>query len=479
MESKCISPEKEEKCCPLPINNTLFVDAQFGNNFTGLREDETKPFKTLAVALLRAEPGDTIYVHPGEYNENSLILKNEVNWFFSEGASIVNSTTGTSIFIINSDVTSTITGYGIFASSFEVVKHLDGIANLTIKGESFEAPNIFNLSGTSVNPSIFDIEGNNFIGTNILFHNENATVTFNFHSISVIDNIINVIGSGKITMNGNSITKNTTGSTHGFDNRSNSINIIVNCQSYIHIGNGYAINSEIVSVGEKPPIMKYEFQFLNISGGFIRSIGDFVSDDPSTQPNIIVNSHIIVINYSAPLTITTSPVYSRNSIVTINYDLMNVLLLRAYVVYDVEKSITFIKGQNVSAFGLDGKRHYYLTCHDCVFIHQVDIHILIGMSIISSPNVPGKSGGGITFVGSALICDQSVAHIPVVESINGDLNINVDDVQINHPMNAHTFITSSLIMRFNRFSSNGGGFLRDTFNIKGRLHILGHYEYKQ
>src|SRR5258708_1899195 len=64
----------------LPINNTVFVDRQFGNDSTGTREDETRPFKTLTAALAVALPGDTIYVHPGIYDENTLILKDEVNW---------------------------------------------------------------------------------------------------------------------------------------------------------------------------------------------------------------------------------------------------------------------------------------------------------------------------------------------------------------------------------------------------------------
>lgn len=109
----------------VPVNNAVFVDAQFGNNATGLREDETRPFQTLATALNSpngAQPGDTIYVRPGEYTESGLLLRSTVNWYFEEG-SVVNSIgTGGAIFTDGgTPVTTAIAGLGNFISDVGVL----------------------------------------------------------------------------------------------------------------------------------------------------------------------------------------------------------------------------------------------------------------------------------------------------------------------------------------------------------------------
>ena len=51
------------------VNNTLFVDADFGNNITTERENMSLPYLTLFDALASALPGDVIHVQPGNYTK--------------------------------------------------------------------------------------------------------------------------------------------------------------------------------------------------------------------------------------------------------------------------------------------------------------------------------------------------------------------------------------------------------------------------
>lgn len=74
------------------INRTLFVDAFYGSDATGTPDDMTKPYQDLLFANLAASPLDTIYVQPGDYVISSPIeLRDQVNWFFSEGANVVSN----------------------------------------------------------------------------------------------------------------------------------------------------------------------------------------------------------------------------------------------------------------------------------------------------------------------------------------------------------------------------------------------------
>lgn len=64
----------------VPINDTIFVDGNFGDDLTGQVESMTFPFKTIAAALLTAaaNPGTQwlIYIQPGGYVENITPINN-------------------------------------------------------------------------------------------------------------------------------------------------------------------------------------------------------------------------------------------------------------------------------------------------------------------------------------------------------------------------------------------------------------------
>jgi hypothetical protein len=54
----------------LRFQNTLFVDATYGNDATAQREDPERKFKTVGAAIAAAQTNDTLLLSPGIYSEN-------------------------------------------------------------------------------------------------------------------------------------------------------------------------------------------------------------------------------------------------------------------------------------------------------------------------------------------------------------------------------------------------------------------------
>jgi len=124
--------------CPCPVlwNKTLFVDEQFGNDATGQREDETKPFKTLNGAENSALSGDLIYVKPGSYIATSpLGVTPNLNWFFEKGTFITNNgvdplwNTNPTIKTLN------VRGYGIFTATNSFVLDVFNLDSLIFEAD--------------------------------------------------------------------------------------------------------------------------------------------------------------------------------------------------------------------------------------------------------------------------------------------------------------------------------------------------------
>ncbi len=58
---------------PLPVGNTLTVDAVYGNDTTAAADKFAKPFLTINAALSNVSSGQTVFVRPGTYNEKLTI----------------------------------------------------------------------------------------------------------------------------------------------------------------------------------------------------------------------------------------------------------------------------------------------------------------------------------------------------------------------------------------------------------------------
>jgi hypothetical protein len=111
------------------VCNTLFVDAEFGDDLTAVVNDPGQPWQTCtaaanAAAALNPTRDNPVLVHvrPCVYNGEGNLLRDNVNWYFENGA-IVNS--GGTLFSNNfgsgnQAFKSRIRGYGIFNADFVI-----------------------------------------------------------------------------------------------------------------------------------------------------------------------------------------------------------------------------------------------------------------------------------------------------------------------------------------------------------------------
>ena len=107
----------------IDVGKTLFVDAQFGNDLTGLPNRQDKPFATILIADSYANGGDTINVRPGNYSASYLAAgKDGVSYHFEDGAIV----TGSIIFSTAGSIN--VTGSGTFRAS-SVVLNTYGTGN--------------------------------------------------------------------------------------------------------------------------------------------------------------------------------------------------------------------------------------------------------------------------------------------------------------------------------------------------------------
>lgn len=148
------------------MNNTIFVDPEFGNDTTGQRENEVRPFQTLEGALAIALPNDVIYARPGTYTPvASLLLRDLVDWFFSLGATVVFAGPGGLFTDGGTSVTSAIDGMADFQTTLSGVLFLSGpTSSVRIRGRNFHSDSgavMFNLPGSEQ----VTVQGLEFQGT--------------------------------------------------------------------------------------------------------------------------------------------------------------------------------------------------------------------------------------------------------------------------------------------------------------------------
>lgn len=72
----------------ITTGKTLWVDATFGNNATGLTQRQDKPFLTIAAAVAAAASGDLVMVRPGTYTVTGSLYKDGVTVYCQEGVLI-------------------------------------------------------------------------------------------------------------------------------------------------------------------------------------------------------------------------------------------------------------------------------------------------------------------------------------------------------------------------------------------------------
>lgn len=215
--------------------STLYVDAKTGDNFTAEKGNINKPYQTLSFALKHAQSKDTLYIQPGKYHDDNLILKNKVDWYYTSGAIHKGKKT---LFIVEKNVNCSITGFGSFKSKKNILKQKKGKSNIILEGNSFESSDdMFYFYNRFNNKSTFKISGKSFIGTNIFHISQNLDVIFNFVEIITSNKIfqIDLNATGSFIGCGNKIIRTSTTSDSGISIMSTSFNMNLDVQNYVSV----------------------------------------------------------------------------------------------------------------------------------------------------------------------------------------------------------------------------------------------------
>lgn len=139
----------------VPIGNVVFVDAIFGNDATGQRQDETRPFLTLAAASTAAIPGDTVYVWPGDYSVSTNLVSDGIAWFFSTDVVVTATAIPFNTTVLTQ--TLTVTGYGNFIGVGVPIIIASGISiNFYAQTITSDSNAVTILSGTNNRLFIYD-----------------------------------------------------------------------------------------------------------------------------------------------------------------------------------------------------------------------------------------------------------------------------------------------------------------------------------
>lgn len=158
----------------LYVNNTLFVDVQYGG--IGIRERMDQPYLTVAAALVDAQPYDTIHLRPGTYTEAVTITK---RLFFYLESGVEWNAPGSPIFTVN------IPGNDKFS--------VDGYGNFNSTTPGGQIINSINSLETIFRANSINIIGSTAFQTNT--------------SIDILVNYIMVTGAGKL-LNSTNTTEN-------------------------------------------------------------------------------------------------------------------------------------------------------------------------------------------------------------------------------------------------------------------------------
>ncbi len=304
------------------VNKTVFVDVKYGDDLTGKVEDMDKPFQTIQAAIdaavaapisslaliqPRAEPVNwTVYIRPGLYTDNKILLKNNVNLFFEEGAISDNSANTSSTDYTftdnNTRVNCSITGFGDFICAINLFK-LGFRSNILIEGKNFTLVH----NGPVDDFGMFDINGSNLkiSGINFICGNRNIfNISGDFENTIIID--------------GQNMSSN--GKCINISDYSGTINFTFNTiTGTINIDN--TILTSIMKMNLKAQYLNYNSLSPTLSNSLI-TINNLFYDDINNLPSI-VNFDFQSINYFSRVmnlfqTIPLIPIYSRVNFIAEN-----------------------------------------------------------------------------------------------------------------------------------------------------------------
>jgi hypothetical protein len=289
------------------VNQTVFVDAQFGNDGSGVREDMTKPYLTLIAAQAAALPGDIIHVRIGTYVSPTITMVDEIDWYFEEEAQVNTTFTdgGNSVAV-------EIFGKGVFTTSSYFVRLTGPNSIVRVHGDSLITTGVFPAFDSSSNRGGYlefeTIECR--AGICVYLHGFSTKFIIKALSFVGYSTLIlmeqNLTGGVVVDINRILIGTGGLGVAAAIVSRANAAYLfftseIVNSQSsyFMQISDGSAnpTNSSVYSINVNA---------LNCVG-IVSAVGIAGQTNPNLQPKIYLDSQIVRSNLTSPV---FSPVVS-------------------------------------------------------------------------------------------------------------------------------------------------------------------------
>lgn len=286
---------KGKKCCPIPpvlsnipVGNTVFVDSVFGNDATGERENQIRPFLTLTAAENVAQNGDLILVRPGTYNNVSNLGTSgrNLNFYFETG-SIINGLNDTPIFTFTNQQI-IVSGQGQFnGKAFLITNSTVTIEFESILGSALVPLEVFG-SSTIV------LQGNKLNG--IILH-DTAQLDGQITQFFFPDNLtpLQILDQSTFNLEVNSIVAQSISLTPGSPmivyNSSGQSSIIFNQgtanRTFLEILNGYLdILFNTLIIGELGAQVVNEAAFIQ-NGGVLNLQGNLLESHQALEQSIL------------------------------------------------------------------------------------------------------------------------------------------------------------------------------------------------
>lgn len=300
-------------------NNTLFVDAEYGNDGTGTYERRDLPYETIQAAVANAHNGDLIYVFPGQYTGGVSVAFETLNFHFENGASWTGTNVSLLEYTTNSpNIKSVISGFGEFTS---VLTNGSIITSMVGEGEITLYAKRINVSSSSTG---FIVKHLNLTINCPIINGSSQAKMFNLNSltleraslIQVNSNVITNFTQLLFTIMPMALQINTDflsvsmGNIPMIDSNSLQLNVEINANSFEIRNAGTAPFAKIIEVGqiftESPTDITIKTNIFNTE------CSQLVDISSNKIPNFGTKFHVFSNNYA--INILTSSSYYINAL---------------------------------------------------------------------------------------------------------------------------------------------------------------------
>src|SRR5690606_7938540 len=172
---------------------------------TAERENLGLTYQTISAAYLAALPEDTVYVQPGDYILNNLILRDNIDLYFTNSTNI---SSVSNMFLVEDEITSSIIGYGKFEVNGQSLLNISNTSNITFEGLEVLITSgefITSISTTNIIINIPILKILSGIGINLSGTDINLIYNFDTITTSTIFLSFGVDSSGIVILRGSEI----------------------------------------------------------------------------------------------------------------------------------------------------------------------------------------------------------------------------------------------------------------------------------